>query len=132
LRKLKVYRESDAAAATGTLGAEQQRYYRKQISMPIRIKVGDESFEARLLNISLGGAAVSIHKILSQGTLVTISFTIPETKTLAELRGRVAWANSEGHHGVQFGDVPSDLCGPLQRWFEAEMKKDGWQDEVAG
>ena len=128
LRKLKVYRESDAAAAA-TLGAEQQRYYRKQISMPIRVTVGDESFEARLQNISLGGAAISVHKILSQGTPVVLSFTIPETANLVELRGRVAWANSEGHHGVQFGDIPSDLCAPLQRWFQAEMKKDGWQDE---
>jgi two-component system, NtrC family, response regulator AtoC len=131
LRKLKVYRESDAAAVD-TLGAEQQRYYRKQTSIPVRMRAGDESFDATLMNISLGGAAVSIHKILSQGTPVVISFTVPETGVHAELRGRIAWANSEGHHGVQFGDIPSELHTDLQRWFQAEMKKDGWQDEMAG
>ncbi len=131
LRKLKVYRESDPAAAA-SLDTEQQRYYRKQTSMPIRLRVGDEWMPATLMNISMGGAAVSIHKILSQGTPVTISLNIPETNVEAELSGRIAWANSEGHHGVQFGDVHTELHTHLQRWFQSEMKKDGWQDELAG
>jgi transcriptional regulator with PAS, ATPase and Fis domain len=130
LRKLKVYRESDITVET--LGAEQQRYYRKQTSMPIRMRAGDELFDATLMNISLGGAAVSIHKILSQGTPVMICFTIPEGGLHAELHGRIAWANSEGHHGVQFGDIPFEVHTDMQRWFQAEMKKDGWQDEMAG
>lgn len=132
LRKLKTYRESESETAVGTLGAEQQRYYRKQTSAPVLLKHGHESMEANLLNISLGGAAVSIHKILGQGELVTICFTVPESNVLAELQGRIAWASKEGHHGIQFSEIPSDIRGDLQRWFQAEMKKDGWRDELVG
>jgi two-component system, response regulator FlrC len=132
LRKLKLYRETDAEITVGTLCAEQQRYYRKQTSIPIRMRAGDEWMEATLMNISLGGAAVSIHKILSQGAPVTLSFTLPGSSTAAELSGRIAWANSEGHHGIQFGEVPSEIHTGLQRWFQSEMKKDGWRDELAG
>jgi transcriptional regulator with PAS, ATPase and Fis domain/Tfp pilus assembly protein PilZ len=128
LRKLKTYRENEAAA--GTLGAEQQRYYRKQTSAPIQLKNGDEWFAANLLNISLGGAAVSVHKMLSQGSSVTIHFTIPETDIQAELHGRVAWADSEGHHGIQFGEIQTETATHLQRWFQSEMKKDGWREEL--
>jgi Tfp pilus assembly protein PilZ len=131
LRKLKLYRETNAATAE-TLGLEQYRFYRKQISLPIRMRAGDEWLDATLMNISLGGAAVSIHKILSQGTPVLLSFTIPETSVLAEISGRVAWANSEGHHGIQFGQILSDVNTHLQSWFQSEMKKDGWQDELVG
>jgi transcriptional regulator with PAS, ATPase and Fis domain len=131
LRKLKLYRETNAATAE-TLGLEQDRFYRKQISLPIRMRAGDEWLDATLMNISLGGAAVSIHKILSQGTPVLLSFTIPETSVLAEISGRVAWANSEGHHGIQFGQILSDVNTHLQSWFQSEMKKDGWQDELVG
>jgi transcriptional regulator with PAS, ATPase and Fis domain len=131
LRKLKLYRENNPVAAE-TPGMEQDRFYRKQISMPIRMRAGDEWLDATLMNISLGGAAVSIHKILSQGTPVLLSFTVPETTAMAEISGRVAWANSEGHHGIQFGDLLSDVNSHLQRWFQSEMKKDGWQDELAG
>jgi len=132
LRKLKTYRESENETAVGTLCAEQQRYYRKQTSAPVQLKNGNESLNANLLNISLGGAAVSIHKMIGRGTPVTIRFTIPETEILAELNGRIAWANKEGHHGIQFGEMPSDIRTHLQRWFQSEMKKDGWRDELAG
>ena len=132
LRKLKTYRELENETAVGTLCAEQQRYYRKQTSAPVQLKHGDVSMDANLLNISLGGAAVSIHKMLAQGTQVSIRFIIPETDVAAELRGRIAWANKEGHHGIQFGEVPSELRTHLQRWFQSEMKKDGWRDELVG
>jgi transcriptional regulator with PAS, ATPase and Fis domain len=132
LRKLKSYREHESEAAVGTLGAEQQRYYRKQTSSPVKLKHGEEWLDANLLNISLGGAAVSVHKMLSQGASVAILFTIPETEIQAELHGRIAWANNEGHHGIQFGEVPSEIRIHLQRWFQAEMKKDGWREELAG
>jgi transcriptional regulator with PAS, ATPase and Fis domain/Tfp pilus assembly protein PilZ len=130
LRKLKAYRESENPAAG--IRDEQERFYRKQISIPIRMKAGDKWMEATLLNISLGGAAVSIDKILSQGAPVILSFNVPESDAQVELPGRVAWANSEGHHGIQFGEIPSDVSTHLQRWFQSEMKKDGWRDEPAG
>ncbi|MFI5106007.1 MAG: PilZ domain-containing protein, partial [Terriglobales bacterium] len=132
LRKLKTYRETESEAAVGSLCAEQQRYYRKQTSAPIQLKHGDEWLDATLLNISLGGAAVSIHKMLSPGAPVTLRFTVPETEVQAELPGRIAWANNEGHHGIQFDEVPLEIRTHLQRWFQAEMKKDGWRDELAG
>ena len=132
LRKLKSYRENESETAVGTLCAEQQRYYRKQTSAPVQLKHREESMEAHLLNISLGGAAVSIHKILGQGEPVTICFTVPESNVQAELHGRIAWANQEGHHGIQFSEMPAEIRSHLHRWFQAEMKKDGWRDELVG
>jgi c-di-GMP-binding flagellar brake protein YcgR len=88
--------------------------------------------EANLLNISLGGAGVSLHKILGQGESVTICFAVPESNVQVELHGRIAWANKEGHHGIQFGEIPSDIRTHLQRWFQSEMKKDGWREELVG
>jgi transcriptional regulator with PAS, ATPase and Fis domain len=132
LRKLKTYRENETETAAGTLCVEQQRYYRKETSALILLKHGEESMEANLLNISLGGAAVSLHKILGQGERVTICFTVPESEVHAELHGRIAWANKEGHHGIQFSEMAADIRSHLQRWFQSEMKKDGWRDELVG
>jgi Mg-chelatase subunit ChlI len=132
LRKLKAYREHESETAVGTLCAEQQRYYRKQTSAPVQLKHADEWMTAHLLNISLGGASVSLHRLLSRGAQVTLRFQIPETEVQAELQGRIAWANNEGHHGMQFNDVPLEIRTHLQRWFQSEMKKDGWRDEIAG
>src|SRR5207237_8050641 len=76
LRKLKTYREHESETAVGSLCAEQQRYYRKQTSSPVQLKHADEMMDASLLNISLGGASVSLHKLLSQGAQVTLLFQI--------------------------------------------------------
>lgn len=131
LRKLKTYRETDPEIAVGTLCVEQQRYYRKQTSTPIRMKIDNEWIDATLMNISLGGAAVSIHKLLGQGSTVTLSFVVPGSNCQVEIPGRVAWANKEGHHGIQFGEVPPEVHTDLQRWFQSEMKKDGWREDLA-
>ena len=132
LRKLKAYRESEAGAAVGSLGHEQHRYYRKLLTLPIRMKSGNEWMEAILMNISLGGAAVSISELLDQDSPVTLHFALPGTDQPIELPGRIAWANSEGHHGIQFSDIDAAMLTDLQRWFQHEMKKDGWRDELAG
>jgi transcriptional regulator with PAS, ATPase and Fis domain len=132
LRKLKNYRETDSNTAVGTLCAEQQRYYRKQTSAPVKLKYAGEWLDATLLNISLGGASASVHKLLSQGAPVTIRLTIPETETQADVHGRIAWANKEGHHGIQFDEMPSETRTHLQCWFRSEMKKDGWREELTG
>jgi len=129
LRKLKGYRENETESTVGSLGAEQQRYYRKETRTPIRMRYADGYLEATLLNISVGGAAVSIERLLSLGTQVDLCFTVPASNMELELPGRIAWANKEGHHGIQFGDLPADIKTTLQRWFQAEMKKDGWRDQ---
>lgn len=131
LRKLKVYREHENVSelSVGTLSDEQQRYYRKQISAPVKLKYGSEWLDANLQNISMGGAAIAIHKLLTQDSPITIRFTIPGTDIQTEIFGRVAWANNEGHHGIQFAEVPAEACSHLQNWFQSEMKKDGWRQE---
>ena len=131
LRRLKIYRENNAGQAAGSLSAEQERYFRKQTSAPVKLKYAGEWLDATLMNISLGGASVSVHKLLPQGSRVTLSFAIPETNIQAELAGRIAWANKQGHHGIEFGEVAADIRNHLERWFQSEIKKDG-RKELTG
>jgi transcriptional regulator with PAS, ATPase and Fis domain len=129
LRKLKAYRQDDGDAAVGTLSAEQQRYYRTDIEAPVTIRHGHERIAATLCNISIGGAALAMERTLSFGAPVSLYFTIPETKREAELSGRVAWSNREGQHGIQFGEIPTEVRSALQRWLRSQMEAGGWQCE---
>ncbi len=127
IRKLKIYRQSSANMPAGTLSLSQQQYYRAHLEVPVRVRYGKEEFEAVLINLSIGGAGLKTEKVLKFGLPVSLAFSIPGTKTHAEVSGRVAWANKEGHQGVQFDDMPALLRTSLQRWLRAEMKKDGWE-----
>jgi len=98
----------------------------------VKLKYGEEWLDANLLNISLGGAAVSVHKMLSQGAPVVLRFTIPENGDTAEIHGRVAWATMKVTTGFNLAkslQIPAQTCNS---WFQIEMKKDGWREELVG
>jgi transcriptional regulator with PAS, ATPase and Fis domain len=131
IRKLKAYRENGAGKAVGSVSAEQERYYRAQTTMPVKLKYAGEQLQATLLNLSIGGAAVAIDKPLDFGMPASICLEIPETDSETELFGRVAWSNNEGQHGIQFGDLTANVRSNLLRWLTTQMKKEGWNCDVA-
>lgn len=128
LRKLKIYREAGLEDASGSLSLNQQRYYRAQLELPIRMKYAGEQFDAVLLNISAGGAGTKTEKPLKSGAPVSLVFPIPgsNSEEPVELPGRVTWTNKDGQYGIQFGEISPSLRTSLQRWLRAQMKKDGW------
>lgn len=125
LRKLKSYRERQSASDSGGAPRTQQRYHRAQVNARACMNCGDERFEGTVLNISLGGAAVSIQKQLNFGTLVTIQFTIPQTETEVHLSGQIVWSNQEGQHGIQFTEIAPETLGALQSWIYSQMNGNG-------
>ncbi|HET9838968.1 MAG TPA: sigma 54-interacting transcriptional regulator [Candidatus Angelobacter sp.] len=126
LRKLKAYREAGVETPGGTLSVNQQRYYRAQVEVPIRIKYAGEHSDAALLNISAGGAGIKTETSLKSGAPVALLFPIPGSDAAAEFPGRITWTNKSGQYGIQFEDLSTSLRTSLQRWLRAEMKKDGW------
>lgn len=130
IRKLKIYREAGLESSGGSLSLNQQRYYRAQVEIPIKLKYAGESFAAALLNISAGGAGIKTEKLLKSGAPVALLLSVPDLDAEAEFPGRVTWTNKGGQYGVQFGDLSTSLRTSLQRWLRAEMKKDGWNLEA--
>jgi transcriptional regulator with PAS, ATPase and Fis domain len=129
IRKLKSYREAGENSA-GSLSPNQQRYYRAQVELPIKIKYAGEIHEASLVNVSAGGAGVKTDKALKSGAPLALIFSVPGLETEAEFPGRVTWTNKGGQYGIQFSDLSTSLRTTLQKWLRAEMKKDGWNLEV--
>jgi DNA-binding NtrC family response regulator len=132
IRKLKAYREAGLEDSSGTLSMSQQRYYRAQMELPIKMKYAGEQFDAVLLNISAGGAGTKTDRPLKSGAPVALIFSVPGSASEGETEfpGRVTWTNKGGQYGIQFGDLATSLRTSLQRWLRAEMKKDGWAVET--
>jgi hypothetical protein len=132
LRKLKSYREARGDDALGTLCIEQQRYYRVKLKAPTVVECQEDTLQGTLLNLSVGGAAVSLRTALKFGSAVNIKFQIPGTEEHWEANGRIAWSNSEGDHGIQFCDLKPQVRSTLQRWLHEQMKKEGWHADCSG
>lgn len=129
IRKLKIYRQAGLESPAGTLSVGQQRYYRAQAEMPVKMKYAGETFTATLLNISGGGAGVRTERPLKSAAPVALVFSIPGAQAESEFPGRVTWTNKD-QYGIQFADLPASLRTSLQRWLRTEMKKDGWDLET--
>jgi DNA-binding NtrC family response regulator len=132
IRKLKTYREAGLEDSSGTLSINQQRYYRAQLELPIKMKYAGEQFDAVLLNISAGGAGTKTDRPLKSGAPVALVFSVPGSTSEGETEfpGRVTWTNKGGQYGIQFSDLATSQRTTLQRWLRAEMKKDGWAVEM--
>ena len=129
LRKLKVYREGHSEPAIGTLCLQQQRYYRAKLSLPVTVIHESGEDPGTLLNLSLGGAALSTDTVLKFGSVVRIRLQLPESERQTELCGSVAWSNYDGDHGIQFRDLQPHDRTSLEQWLHDEMKKEGWHTE---
>ncbi|HST77927.1 MAG TPA: sigma 54-interacting transcriptional regulator [Verrucomicrobiae bacterium] len=129
LRKLKLYREGRSETATGTLCLQQQRYYRAKVRTPVTVIHDGGEATGTLLNLSMGGAAISTDTVVKFGSLVRIRLQLPESDCQTELCGSVAWSNYDGDHGIQFRDLQPPDRAILEQWLHAEMKKEGWHTE---
>ena len=130
IRKLKAYRAAGLDTPVGAIGPLQQRYYRAHLDIPVRVKYANDSFDGVLTNLSLGGAGLKTDKLLRYGAPVALCFSMPGASRETELVGRVAWTNKDGQHGIQFPELSAPVRTTLQRWLNAEMKKDGWDTSL--
>jgi Tfp pilus assembly protein PilZ len=126
---LKSYREGRTDSAAGTLCLQQQRYYRAKVSTPVTVIHESGQSAGTLLNLSLGGAALSTETVLKFGSAVKIRLQLPESDRQTELSGSVAWSNYDGDHGIQFRELQPHDRTLLEHWLHAEMKKEGWHTE---
>jgi len=90
-------------AAHGLIAREARRYLRCDVSFPVNLDFGDNMpHQSELLNLSEGGAALRASRRLQVGTLLKVSFAIPESRTTIEAKAEVAWSDVDGRAGLRF------------------------------
>jgi transcriptional regulator with PAS, ATPase and Fis domain len=129
-RKLKIYRaerETAGDSLPGSLSTEQKRYYRSTVNETATLIIDRDEHKVKLVNLSMGGAAVLTHLQLKPGCSLYLRFHLPGTDQILQLLGTVAWTESDGQHGIQFRDIPAHFHTHLERWLMARMEAEGWQ-----
>ncbi len=129
-RKLKQYNLNAGrdGGALGFLSREQQQYYRAAVHITVRLKdAAGQMLEVTTLNMSSGGMAVQgIDNPLQWAGPVDVSFQIPGTDTVVELKGRIAWADAQKKAGMKFLDIPPATQKLLDTWLSEKQKEEGW------
>lgn len=113
-------------AALGFMERERRRYYRQPVKMSVLVSVtqgGGEEFKAISTNVSEGGMAILLHDALPKNATPGLKFTLPGTTAPLQLESGVAWADSTGHIGLRFLNVPQSAAEVLEKWLNEQVAK---------
>jgi len=119
----------DQPASLGTISEEQQKFFRAKVSLPVTLRnaQGKELY-AKALNLSTGGMGLDEVTVPSAfAGLLDVSFPLPDSETLMQVKGRLVWADVGGRAGLRFVVVDPLLFQQLQRWTSRKMKDEGWE-----
>jgi hypothetical protein len=84
------------------VGLDKRQYERHPVSIDVSVLHGEQRFEARSRDISLGGMFILTDRPLPYGTACKIELLLPALPTPAVIEATVRWSGEDGM-GVQFG-----------------------------
>jgi CheY-like chemotaxis protein len=110
-------------AALSFMERERRRYYRQPVKMLVRVVLDDKEIKATSTNISEGGMAIMLHQALPKSAAPRLQFTLPETNVALDVETVVAWADSTGHVGLRFLNVPASSQELLEKWLNQQIEQ---------
>ncbi len=106
-------------AATSLLKRERRRSLRVAVQAAASIHVDENNtVEGILLDLSTGGMDVLAAKPIPSGTMVRISFQLPDGGGI-EGDAEVAWSTANGQTGLRFLDMDGKMRDELDAWLAA-------------
>lgn len=100
------------------LRSDQRQSARRVVSEPIPLEL-QPGHEAWIRDMGEGGLSVSGSSPLELGTTASITFELPESDSVIDAVGVVAWRDESGRAGVRFTRVEPDSAAALRRWLDS-------------
>ena len=132
-RKLREYGidlvSGEALAKLGIMSQDQQKFFRAKVNLSVTLRnAHGKELQVQAVNLSTGGMGLDV---VSDPTgfagLVDVSFLLPESETLIQLKGRLVWSDAGGRAGLRFVVIDPAMFEQLQHWTNRKMKDEGWE-----
>jgi CheY-like chemotaxis protein len=114
--------KSSFRAARALMKRERRRSVRLQVNIAgyFRFQNG-EGEQVTISSLSEGGMAVRLGGAPGKKSgAIKFSFALPDTTTVIEAAGTVAWQDSRHHAGIQFGALPDASHQSLKEWLRLQ------------
>jgi DNA-binding NtrC family response regulator len=128
-RKLKLYRlEESSRNIVGGLGNQQHRYFRAGLETKVVLRSGNgHEINAQGTNVSVTGIGVrEVAEPLRFTGIIDVVFSLEEGQPNLEVKGKMTWADAQGHAGIRFVSMPSEAERRLNQWLQARRQDEGW------
>lgn len=132
-RKLREYgigaSAGEATPSLGTISPEQQKFFRAKVSIPVTLRnASGKELQAQAVNLSTGGMGLDgLSDQAGFSGLLDVSFLLPDSQTVMQVKGRLVWADVGGKAGLRFVVIEPALFETLQHWSNQKMKDEGWE-----
>jgi len=132
-RKLREYGievpSGHAPASLGKISPEQQKFFRAKVNIPVTLRnASGKELHVQAVNLSTGGMGLdALSDPAGFSGLLDVSFLLPDSETVMQIKGRVVWADIGGRAGLRFVVIEPALFEKLQHWSNQKMKDEGWE-----
>jgi DNA-binding response OmpR family regulator len=111
--------KSSFRAARALLKRERRRSVRMEVSIPAYFRFQDgEGEQASISGLSEGGLSVRLANSRGKKSgLIAFSFALPDSTTVIEATGTIAWQDSRGRVGIQFATLSEVSQHSLKEWL---------------
>ena len=114
--------KSSFRAARALMQRERRRSVRLHVSIPayFRFENGDGE-QSTISGLSEGGLSVRFGSAnRKKSGSIGLCFALPDTTTVIEATGTIAWQDSRYRAGIQFATIPDASRRSLKEWLEAQ------------
>lgn len=109
-------------AAHGLMVRERRRYFRHEVEIPATLDFDGTVYRTTISNLSEGGFAVISQRELPKAGGVRVNFTLPNTRTIIDGRGEIAWNTGE-RAGIRLLVLQESTKAALTNWLAQEIEK---------
>lgn len=111
------------------LRSDQRQSARRVVSEPIPLEL-QPGRETWIRDMGEGGLSVSGNSPLELGTSASIAFELPESDSVIDAAGVVAWSDESGRAGIRFTRVEPDSAAALRKWLDSGASTHALQSEA--
>lgn len=110
---------------------EHRRYFRYDVDVPVRIRNPmEQSFAARIRNISEGGLAVTLVAPIKLNGVVIVEFELPSLgQQVFHAKADVVWSDSFVM-GLRFLHIEKDSSGALHEWLDSLESQSRFRESI--
>jgi two-component system, NtrC family, response regulator AtoC len=131
LQRYRALREGCGGVFLGAISAQQQRYFRVSIEVPVLIRDPEgEPVKATSVNVSSGGIAIKSLTPLKHGSTFDITLPLPGISSPLEAKAKLAWTSPGGLAGLSFEEIHPALERELEQWLLDQARQEGWTGSV--
>lgn len=104
------------------MGRRQQRSSpRVKVDVAASLTVNEtEHIPVKILDISVGGAALSLQRPLSPVQSLALTFALPGEKDPVTTAAELVWKDVRGNLGVEFMNADPELTLSVSKWMKAQ------------